>query len=299
MTDKDKENIMNTRTATPARTGSRILLALALTVIVTTALQAQNISSRYSSAPFAEGEVLRYSVSWSFVHLGSVEIRQSAKRTPGDPRRQVQFTARTASGVPFIDLAIKDVALLLPSDPRCTDFIVKKDHDPKEKKHYRYDPETKLFSVVHWPDGQPTQKKERTETRRCFDAVGVLMYMRGLAGSGERVNVPTLMDFEIVNTRLHCHRDLEEVDVEAFDDDVKAHRISVSAGWEDESAGGMQGDYEVWFLDDPSAIPVYAEIDLALGSIDIELESVKRPGWKPGATAARLRSDSEGKGGAR
>lgn len=290
---------MNTRTAIPARTGPRVLLALALTVIATTAVLGQNISSRYSPAPFAEGEVLRYSVSWSFVHLGSVEIRQSSKRKAGDPRRKVQFTARTAAGVPFLDLAIKDIALLLPGDPRCTDFIVKKDHDPKEKKHYRYDPDTKLFSVVHAPEGQPTQKRQRKETRRCFDAVGMLMYMRGLAGSGERVNVPTLMDFEIVNTRLHCHREVEEVDVEAFDDDVKAHRISVSAGWEDESAGGMQGDYEVWFLDDPSAIPVYAEIDLALGSIDIELESVRRPGWKPGATAARLQRDSKNTGGVR
>ncbi len=290
---------MNTRNTTIARTGPRVLLALALTVFATTTLMGQNISSRYSSAPFAEGEVLRYSVSWSFVNLGSVEIRQSSKRVPGDPRRRVQFTARTASGVPFIDLDIKDIALLLPRDPRCTDFIVRKNHDPKEKKHYRYNPETKHFSVVHSPEGEPVKRNERKEARRCFDAVGMLMYMRGLAGSGENVNVPTLMDFEIVNTRLTCHREVEEIDVEAFDDDVPAHRVSVSAGWEDESAGGMQGDYEVWFLDDPSAIPVYAEIDLALGSIDIELESVKRPGWKPGATAARLQRDSENKGGAR
>ena len=32
-----------------------------------------------------------------------------------------------------------------------------------------------------------------------------------LAGSGENVNVPTLMDFEIVNTRLTCHREVEEI----------------------------------------------------------------------------------------
>jgi hypothetical protein len=291
---------MNTnRTTRLIRQSKRLLAVLLAFLAMFTVTQSQSISNSYTSAPFAEGEVLRYSVSWSFVHLGSIEIRQSTKRVANDARRRVQLTARTASGVPVVDIAIKDMALLLPSDPRCTDFIVRKDHDPKERKHYRYDPPTKRFTLEHVIGDQAPAKTARTEPRRCFDALGFLMYMRGLAGSGERIVVPTLMDFEIVDTRITCHRKVEEMDVEAFDDDVPAYRVSVSAGWEDESLGGMQGDYEVWFLDDPASIPVYAEIDLALGSISIELESCKRPGWKPGATAAKMQRGSKGKGGVR
>mgnify|MGYP000563181814 CR=1 FL=1 len=285
------------------RTVNSVLRSMGITavmlgiVIATAAGQSQNLSARYSSAPFAEREVLRYSVSWSFFHLGSIEVRQS--RMEGDTRSRVQLRVRTASGIPFIDVDMRDISLLSPDDPRSTDFIVRIDHDPKEYRHYTHDPVSGTFTMLlKEGEGNPVRKK-RTEPRRCFDALGVLMYMRGLAGSGENLVIPVLMDYELADTRIIAHREREEVDVDAFDDEVPAYRISVRAGWKEECVGGMDGDYELWCLADGSAIPLRAKIDLALGSISIELKSFRRSGWKPGASTASLERGSGGKGGVR
>ncbi|MCB2203516.1 DUF3108 domain-containing protein [bacterium] len=286
-------------------------LFLALALLLTVAAQAQQINKHYNPAPFAKQEVLRYSVHYSFIRLGSIELRQRAVTKEGRSCGEVRLIARTASGVPFINLDMKETALLLREDPRCMDFRVEKSDDIERTRHYRYDEKSGTFSVEEKEKGKAIEKKSRQESRRCFDAMGFLMYLRGLAGSGVRETVPTLMDFEIVDTRMACHREQEEMDVDAFDDDVMTYRTSLSAGWEDESVGGMQGDIEVWCLASGSAIPVYAEIDLALGSIDIELEKysrkdmpaavseAKRQGGAGSSGSAGSRGGVDSKGGAR
>jgi proteasome assembly chaperone (PAC2) family protein len=53
------------------------------------------------------------------------------------------------------------------------------------------------------------------------------------------------------------------------------------AKWTGASAAGLTGEFEGWISDDSAAIPILAEVKIALGSIWIELESWTRPGWSP------------------
>ncbi len=258
---------------------------------------AQDVNDKYSSAPFAKSEVLRYSVHWTFVKLGTIELRQKLYEYKGEPRSKLQLIARTASGVPFINLDVRDLSYLTPEDPRCTDFTVEKNDDVESKKRYIYDPASTTFTLLHTEGNKKEVRKDKQEPKRCYDPLGFIMYMRGLAGSGVRETVPTLLDYEIVDTRIVCHRDVEEMDVDAYEDDVRTHRVSLSAGWEDESVGGMQGDIELWFLEGSTAIPVFAEMDLALGSIKIELQSCKRTNVRTEGLQARLSGPAR-KGGA-
>ncbi len=258
---------------------------------------AQQVNSKYSTSPFAEKEVLRYSVHWTFVKLGTIELRQKMYSYKGGTRNKLQLIARTASGVPFINLDVRDISYLTPEDPRCMDFTVEKSDDVESKKRYIYDPARETFTLLHTEGNKKEDRKVRQEPRRCYDPLGFLMYMRGLAGSGVRETVPTLLDYEIVDTRIVCHREVEEMDVDAFEDDVRTRRVSLRAGWEDESVGGMQGDIELWFLEGPASIPVFAEMDLALGSIKIELQSCKRTDANDGKLQARL-TGTANKGGA-
>ncbi|MBE0646017.1 MAG: DUF3108 domain-containing protein [Bacteroidetes bacterium] len=246
-----------------------------------------------ATAPFAHEEVLRYSVHWSFVRLGSIELRQSLKKTANGNGAVVQLSARSASGLPFIDVNIRDRAVLDPGDPRCVEFTVRKEHEPAVTKKYAFDRETRTLSVEVREARQPPVRQQRTEKRDFYDALGMIMLLRGLAGSGQQITVPMLMDFEIVHSRAECSREIEEVDVPAFDEDVPAYRIALRSSWEDESIGGLGGDIDFWCSADEAAIPLRAEMDLTLGSIVIELESCKRPGWKQRASA------DLGKGGAR
>ena len=241
------------------------------------------IPKRYQSTPFKEGEVLRYSVRWTFVHVGSIELRQLPARNSGDKRRRVRFLSRSASGLPFIDVQLKDQALLDPSDPRLIEIVSKQLHDPKVIKTYRYDVNTNKFSQRINPLDGRSSYEERIEIKRVFDGIGLVMFLRGLSGSGERLTLPTMVDFTVTESRVHCPKAIEYIDVPAFEEDVAAHKISVSSSWEHSAAGGLQGNFELWCSADPAAVLLRAEIELTLGSVVIELESFRREGWKYGS----------------
>ncbi len=240
-------------------------------------------SAVYSSAPFRAGEVLRYSVKWSFVRLGTIELRQGAPAQGGGPIRPVRLTALSASGLPFIDVRLREESQLDAADPRLRDCLVRREHDPREVKHYTYDILNELFALELRPEGKPATRQQRREAQRPHDAAGLLMMLRGYAGSGATLTVPTLMDFTIQRSRVSFPRAVEMLEVPAFDDEeVPAHRVEVRSSWTDESAGGMGGNFDLWCTTDAAAIPLRAEIEIALGSIVIELESCTRPGWSRG-----------------
>lgn len=298
---------MNNQPTPPTRWGklrfyTALLFGVALYLAIPWALslvalaQSTPLPSKYVSAPFSDNEVLRYSVHWSFVRLGSIELRQSSGRNNSGPTTAVQLSARSASGLPFIDVNVRDRSVLNPRDPRCTDFTVRKDHDPQEVKKYRFDPSSKTLSMEVSSEGLPPVSQQRTEHRVFYDALGMLMLLRGMAGSGEQITVPLLMDFEIVHSKAELSRAIEEVDVPAFDDDVPAYHIALRSSWEDESVGGLRGDIDLWCSTDAAAIPLRIEMSLALGSIVIELESCKRPGWRLSASAEL---PAKGNGGVR
>ncbi len=241
------------------------------------------IPNRYQRTPFKEGEVLRYSVRWTFIHVGSIELRQLPAQNSKDERRHVRLTSRSASGLPFIDVQLKDQALLDPSDPRLIEIVSKQLHEPKLVKKYRYDVNTKKFSQRIKPYNGRSSYEERVEIKRVFDGIGLVMFIRGLSGSGERLTVPTMVDFTVTESRVHCPKAIEYIDVPAFEDDVAAHRISVSSSWEHSAAGGLQGNFKLWCSTDPAAVLLRAEIELTIGSMVIELESFRRSGWKYGS----------------
>ena len=255
-----------------------------------------DVPSKYTSNPFRPGEVLRYSVKWSFVRLGAIELRQPAGSRNGDTRSTVSFSVVSASGLPFVDVRLREQSCLNAADPRSTDFLIRREHEPKEVKRYTYDTLTQFFAMELRPEGKRVSHARRQERRRCYDAVGMLMMLRGLAGSGDKVAIPTLMDFAIRESRASFPREIERIQVAAFNDqELPAYRVSVSSSWTDESAGGMGGNFVLWCTVDEAAIPLRAEIEIALGSIVIELESCTRPGWSHTALSAEPSRPSGGK----
>lgn len=223
--------------------------------------------------------MLRYSVRWSFVRLGSIALRQRCAPIADGSAALVTLAARFASGLPFIEMNVRDRSLLDAEDPRCREFIVRKEHEPASVKKYTYDRNSRMLALEITEAGQPAVRRQREERRDFYYALGVIMLLRGLAGTGRQVTIPMLRDFEIEHSNADCPREIEDIGVSASDDDIPARRISLRSSWEDESVGGLGGDIDLRCSADAAAIPLRAEMELTLGSIVIELESCKRPGW--------------------
>jgi hypothetical protein len=241
----------------------------------------QNASApaSYTARPFSDGEVLRYTIRWKFIRLGSVVVRQESRQVASRKLMQVRMAARSASGLPFIDVRLKNQALLDPTFPHCLDFSMKTDHDPAELTRYQLDTTASVLSMELHDRQKLLSKKTLKEVRRVYDAVGMFMLVRGLAGSGSKTTIPLVIDAEIVESRAQSSAAIEHLEVPAFPKSLPVTKTVIRSDWVNNAAGGLGGNIDVWCTADGAAIPLRAEMGIAIGSIVLELEEVQRPGW--------------------
>jgi hypothetical protein len=235
--------------------------------------------SSYTSRPFSDGEMLRYAVRWKFIRLGSIVIRQESRQVGARMLMQVRMTAKSASGLPFIDVRLRNKALLQPGFPHCLDFSMKTEHDPAELTRYQLDTSAAILTMELHDREKLLTRKTLKESRRVYDAVGMFMLVRGLAGSGSRTTIPVVIDGEIVESRAHSSAAIEQIDLPAFPKSLPVTKTVIRSDWVNNAAGGLGGNIDVWCSADGAAIPLRAEMGIAIGSIVLELEEVQRPGW--------------------
>lgn len=272
--------------------------ALLLLLCSAAAVAQDNVlPASYVSSPFSGNEVLRYAVRWKFIRLGTFVVRQEVKTVDGVQRTLLRTSAKSASGLPFIDIRMKNQALLDPADPRCIAFMMQTDHEPAEITRYSCDAASGTLSMELRAGGKLVDRQTRKEARRVYDALGMFMLIRGMSGSGERMSIPLLFDFDVAESRTHSSTAVEHVEVPAIDREIPAHQTSIRSSWVHKSVGGLSGNMEVWCSADDAAIPLRVEVDIALGSIVLELEEVQRSGWSKNQCAELTKRNASNKGG--
>jgi hypothetical protein len=241
-----------------------------------------------TARPFESGEVLRYKVKWHFIRLGTLLLTQQLVDSLGSSNFLVSLHGESAKGLPLIDVLFHVQSVLLPDDVASRHFT--RDTGEKEKSLliYHYDAESKYIVKKEWENGRLIEFDSTAYDGLYYDAVGVFMIIRCLAGSGRTVALPTIMHGKVERTRLEFREDVEEIEVEAVDHPLRARRVDGKAEWVNESAAGMKGSFRGWISDDEAAIPLRAELEISLGSITLELESFTRAAWPVKQTAQNI-----------
>jgi hypothetical protein len=258
----------------------RILFCLLFSGAVVSA-QAQTwyeSSKYYNPAPYKQKERLRFKVKYGFIRLGTMEIRQKLLDTTA---YEVTMILKSASGLPFIDLDSYVKALLVAGSSRSYDYLTIAKGAKKERIAYRYDPLKGLVTLDS--ETEEAGKVHRTygRTEPFYDGAGFIMLCRCLSSRTKSVTVASIMDLQFRNTMLRFEPKCEEIEVDAIDHPVRARRIESTAEWTNSSAAGLGGNFTLWVSDDAAAVPLRAEVAIALGSIKIELEAYSRDGWTP------------------
>ncbi|MCZ7555359.1 MAG: DUF3108 domain-containing protein [Bacteroidia bacterium] len=282
------------------RSAALVLLTGLFLALLPSPCRGQNSSvpASYTPRPFSDGEVLRYAVRWKFIRLGSIVIRQESQQAGSRMLMRVRMMAKSASGLPFIDVRLRNQALLQPAFPHCLDFSMKTEHDPAELTRYQLDTSAAILTMELHDREKLISKKTRKENRRVYDAVGMFMLVRGLAGSGGRTSIPVLIDGEIVESRAHSSAAIEYLEVPAFPKSLPVTKTVIRSDWVNNAAGGLGGNIDVWCTADGAALPLRAEMGIAIGSIVLELEEVQRPGWSTQQCAELRDSKTTRQGGA-
>ena len=104
---------------------------------------------------------------------------------------------------------------------------------------------------------------------------------RSLVHSGRTVSVPTLVEFELFQTDIVFTNVVSAVSIDAKDGDFETKELHGFAHFVESSLAGLSGKFRGWFSNDEAAIPLLAELNLSLGTADIELEQWSRGSWSP------------------
>jgi hypothetical protein len=242
----------------------------------------------YNPAPYRAPEQLRYKVKYGFIRLGTVEMRQKRLDTL---RFESTMRMKTAAGVPLLNFDSYNKAILVPASSRCYHYTIDASASGGEKLTLHCEPSSGTVTIDQWngEDGASHSTVKRTDP--FYDGLGYIMLGRCLSASATTVTVASINKTEFRSSILRFSKNRERIEIGAIDGPIRARRIESEAAWKTSADLGISGSFRMWVSDDDAAVPLRAEVDIALGSITIELESWKREGWNPN----RLLSSQDGR----
>ena len=254
-------------------------LLIASLVVLALLLPSPLMAQGSAGSPFFSGERLTYRVKWMFIRLGTIEITQQIPESPGTQVHALSMRVQSAKGLPFFTLDFEHRTCLSVSPLRMHEETIRTYTEPHSVTHYCR--QAHALVMTDSVSGQLTRYEVIQTDTCCYDAISLLMFVRLCAASDLTVQLPTVNDFALGTTELHCCDGLQDVEAPAFDHPVPCHVFHGNARWVGSSFAGMSGDFRGWVSNDDAHLPIRAEVKIIVGSITIELESYARPGWSP------------------
>ena len=241
-------------------------------------------SGRVDAPParvLVEGEELVYNVRYGFIDLGQVKIVvPHTVRTQEYAGYQGRAYIDSYPKVPFVDLhAIYES--VIDSAVFARFFVGKlkdKGHWDMSRYRFDYDRNRVLIEVADF-DTVVTKRDTLQITTRFHDGLSLFFYARAQLFSGQKINIPTLIKEEKVNTYIDFKGERSSVEVDAVDYPIDVIGFEGNADFV--GIFGLTGGFEGWFSNDEARVPIMAKMKVLIGSVTIELMRWNRPGWTP------------------
>jgi hypothetical protein len=223
---------------------------------------------------FVPGEQLVYKVKFGFIKLGTVTM-QTGNFSADGSTVSAHMTMQTAD-VPMLNVKSAVTDRFDTKDLTLRSF---EEHtmngDEKSDKYMTYDPAAK---TIHYQD-EKTPSKVESNVAPYDDALGILYNLRAWSGAvgkkylfhvhGKDGEKPITLTFT---------SDMQDQQVPAYgDNDVKTRVVKGMADMGGSGPLGANGAFTAYVTDDAAAIPVRIDMDIAIGSISLVLDKVKRP----------------------
>ncbi len=223
------------------------------------------------------GEQLTYKVKYGFVKLGTA-VMQTGTVSNGMVTASLHFwTAQ----VPFLNAKTTDNETYYAGD-FCLHTLVEHAINESDKSFINstYDRATK---TLHYAD-EKTKSKVTQNVEPYSDALGILFNMRAWSGAaGHKYSFLIHTTTGVKPVTVDFSDQLEDEEVPALGD-KKVH-TRVLHGTMDLGGSaplGADGSFTVYVSNDAAAVPVRIEMKIAIGSISLVLDHIKRTGWTPG-----------------
>jgi len=240
---------------------------------------------------FQVGEQLRYSVKWKFIRLGTITMTTvSEADSTSQGRVQVVMDVESSRGLPVVDLRERNEAVMDIARMRSLTYVATHDvNGHHQSLRHTFAPEERSVTaeLTDGEAGVPVTTILR-DVEWYVEGVTLFFYAREAARRGGSHTIPTLVNQAMYGTSITIAGRSEEIEIDAVDYPIRSKRLFGEAEWTG-SAAGVTGEFMGWVSDDEASVMLRAELEIFLGSIDIELEQWRRAGWQPPSpmTAAR------------
>ena len=238
-----------------------------------------------SARVFYPGERLQYKVSWLVFRLGTIVVT-TEKLPNSSSRDEYRVVVRVDSNPAlfFINIHNEYESVLTTSPVRPSSFTARElSGSDTVVTRYVMDENSRQVRMVQWRDpGRVHIREEILDSVDAFYEGSSLFFLaRSLVHSSRTVSVPTLVEFEFFKTDITFTNTVCAVSIDAKDEDLETKELYGFAHFVESSLAGLSGEFRGWFSNDEAAIPLQAELNLSLGTADIELEQWSRGPWSP------------------
>ena len=222
------------------------------------------------------GEQLTYKVKFGFVKLGTV-VMQTGTVANGLVSARLHFwTAQ----VPFLNAKTTDNETYYTDDFSLHTLQEQASNgDAKSYINSTYDRATK---TLHYAD-EKTKSKVTQNVEPYDDALGVLFNMRSWSGAaGHKYTFLIHTTTGVKPVTVDFSNETTDESVPAYTKKVHTRVLHGTMDFGGSAPLGADGSFTVYVSNDAAAVPVRIDMKIAIGSISLVLDQIKRTGSAAG-----------------
>ena len=224
---------------------------------------------------FQPGEQLVYNVKYGFVKLGTVVIETGPTTADGKINTRMRFWT---ADVPFLNAKSTVTDQVRMKDLMLTKFNEKSENGSDvSNKQILYDPATKTLTY----SDDKTSGEIQKNIEPFDDALTLLFAMRSWSGAvGHKYVFEMRTKDGPKPTTITFTNQMSNEQVPALDDkEVRTRILQGNADMGSSAPLGANGDFTAYVSDDDAAVPVRIDMKIAVGSISLVLDKIKRNDW--------------------
>jgi hypothetical protein len=228
------------------------------------------------------GEVLVYSIQYSFIKLGELRFKVIEKITGSEGvSYRTMVRIKSEEWIPFVD--INEIYESTYNKENYSEHFraAQYQYDRERFTEYDFDYSDSLISVKK---GYLNPYKVLVDStcdlnHRLQDGLSLFYFARMFNTESDSVTASIFENEEVRKVEINRKRNSDDVNIDAVEYPVDCFYVYGHIGFS--SIFGLTGDYSGWFTNDKHAVPVRAKLKVRIGNITAELKEWRKGKWKP------------------
>lgn len=236
------------------------------------------ITQQYSKE-IEVGEEIVYVVKYLFIPIGEIKLKVTNLDSDDSIYSTIAYID-SYSGIPFVNLhQIYESKFNRKQIPVYFKGTIL--GDDTTYTIYKFDYKKKKIHIVK---GSKTKNEIWTDStaalnREYLDGLSLFYFARMRTGENAAYNTPVFINEKAEKTVFKCYDKSEKISISSVDYPIDC--VYLEGETEFKGIFGLTGGFEGWFSNDNQAVPIYAKLNVIIGSVTVELKKWKKKQWQP------------------